>query len=233
MKLFKSNHNYFRSQNCNSVIDTPCGKIAFELKVNDYDFSNTNSKADCLRLSNGGTLLSYNHDKFIAELVICEPTYSIPKHMNVEKVVAGVWRVKPLVNNLKCIFETKLEPFNSKDLVRGSSSGEGVDAIEFNYKEYRMTIGTEDGLTLINRSIEKDMMENRFSPLNYEFPDNIIEYINDYMGLSVPLTSLEVNETSQIHFVVAWNKFVNEHDNSTWFSVDMQGDVILSKEGLI
>lgn len=233
MKLFKSNYNYFRTQNCNSVIDTPCGKIVFELKVDDYDFSSTNSRANCLKLSNGGTLLSYNHDKFISELVICEPTYSIPKHMHVEKVVAGVWRVKPLVNNLKCIFETKLEPFNSKDLVCGSSSGEGVDAIEFDYKEYRMTIGTEDGLTLINRSIEKDMMGNKFSPLNHEFPDNIIEYVNDYKGLSVPLTSLEVNEISQIHFIVAWNKFVDEYDKSTWFSVDMPGDAILSKEGLI
>lgn len=49
----------------------------------------------------------------------------------------------------------------------------------------------------------------------------------------MPLTLLEVNEISQIHFVVAWNKFVDEYDNSTWFSVDMPGGAILSKEGLM
>lgn len=141
--------------------------------------------------------------------------------------------MKPLVKNLKCILEAKLEPLNTKDLVSGSSSGEGVDAIEFDYKEYKMTIGTEDGLTLINRSNVKDLMVNKFSPLNREFPDNIIEYINDYTGLSVPLTSLEENEISQIHFVVAWNKVAIEYDSSTWFAVDRTTKSILTKEGLI
>lgn len=233
MKLFKSNHKYFQTQNCNSVIDTPCGKIVFELKIDDYNFSNTNSNADCLKLSNGGTLFSYNDNKFIAELVICEPTYTIPKHMNVEKVFAGVWRIKPLVSNLKCIFETKLIPKNLIDLVSGPNSGEGVDAITFDYVDNRMTLGTEDGLTLINRLIEKSLMGNRFSPLNREFSDNIIQYIDDYTGLSVPLTSLDENEVSQIHFVVAWNKVSDEFDSSTWFAVDMTTNSILTKEGLI
>ena len=41
------------------------------------------------------------------------------------------------------------------------------------------------------------------------------------------------NEISQIHFIVTWNNTADENDLSTWFTVDMSGDEILSKEGLI
>lgn len=231
MKLFKSNHNYFPTHKSSPIIDTPLGNILMELKVGDYNFSNTNTDPECLRLSKGGTLLSYCHNKFIAELVICEPAYNIPNQMNVDKVYAGVWRIKPLINKLNCSFETKLTP-NTNYLVSGQNSGEGLDAITFDYEENRMTLGTEDGLTLINRSNKKDLMANQFSSFNHEFPDGIIEYIDGYTGLSVPLDGLDKNEISQIHFVVAWNHIIDENDVSTWFTVDMSGDEILFKEGL-
>ncbi|WP_142289538.1 hypothetical protein [Gottfriedia luciferensis] len=183
-------------------------------------------------MSKGSTLLSYCHNKFIAELVIGEPDYNIPNQMDVDKVYAGVWRIKPLINNLKCIFETKLIPKNTKGLVSGPNSGEGLDAITFEYEENQMTLGTEDGLTLINRSKKNDLMANQFSSFNHESPDAIIEYIEGYTGLSVQLDELDKNEISQIHFVVAWNKNIDENDGSTWFTVDMSGDEILFKEGL-
>ncbi|GGI18065.1 hypothetical protein GCM10007380_41070 [Gottfriedia solisilvae] len=232
MKLFKSSHNYFPTHKSSPIIDTPFGNILMELHVGDYNFANTNTKPECLRLSKGGTLLSYCHNKFIAELVICEPAYNIPNHMAVDKVYAGVWRIKPLINNLKCIFETKLTPKYTNGLVSGPNSGEGLDAITFEYEEIRMTLGTEDGLTLINRSKKKDLMANQFSSFNHEFPDGIIEYIDGYTGLSVSLDELDKNEISQIHFVVAWNNTIDENDVSTWFTVDMSGDEILFKEGL-
>ncbi|PGM51962.1 hypothetical protein [Bacillus sp. AFS053548] len=96
-----------------------------------------------------------------------------------------------------------------------------------------MTIGTQDGNTLLNRLHEKDMMANKFNRLDKEFPDNIIHYRKDYTGLSVPLTSLERNEVTQIHFVIAWNYALDEYDSSTWFAADLSSKAILFGEELI
>ncbi|MFD4707397.1 hypothetical protein ACFWM3_21460 [Gottfriedia sp. NPDC058432] len=233
MKLFQSKNTYAQANICYKEILTPLGLVLLELNIDDKRYNNLTEISECFTLYNGGTLLCYNHQHFIAELVICEPDYKIPNHMKVEKVNAGIWRIKPLVKSLKCKFDTKLIPINFKETVCGSNSGENLDAITFEYKEFNMTIGTQDGNKLLNRFHEKDMMANKFNRLEQEFPDNIIQYNKDYTGLSVPLTSLEINEVTQIHFVIAWNYALDEFDCSTWFAVDLSSEEILSIEDLI
>ncbi|WP_129688973.1 hypothetical protein [Gottfriedia acidiceleris] len=233
MKLFQSENSYVHANNCYKEILTPLGHVSLELNIDDNCYTNLAKISECFTLHNGGTLLCYKHQHFIAELVICKPDYKIPNHMKVEKVIAGIWRIKPLVENLNCKFDTKLIPINLKETVCGSNNGVNLDAISFEYEEFKMTIGTQDGNTLLNRLHEKDMMANEFNRLEQEFPDNIIQYNKDYTGLSVPLTSLVRNEVTQIHFVIAWNYALDEFDCSTWFAVDLSSKAILSGEDLI
>ncbi|PGM51963.1 hypothetical protein [Bacillus sp. AFS053548] len=101
MKLFQSKNTHDHANNCYKEILTPLGQVMLELNIDDDRYSNLTKISDCFKLQNGGTLLSYKQHLFIAELVICNPDYKIPNQMKVEKVIAGIWRIKPLVKNLK------------------------------------------------------------------------------------------------------------------------------------
>ncbi|MDM5186471.1 hypothetical protein QUF99_03325 [Bacillus sp. DX4.1] len=230
MKLFESKNGYEPLQNCSSYVATPLGRITFDININQNLLSEIPVERNCFRLSKGGSLASYSHSDFLAELVLCKPIVRIPSYMNVEKAYGAVWRVQSFVDNLSCDFLTALNPVNTLEIDSGPDSGEGLEAITWDYREYRLTLGTQDGTLLVHRSKINDMMPNRLNAEDEIAQHNIVQYIQN--GLVVPLPPLLKNEMCQVHFVIAWNKYEDSDDVSPWFAVDMDGKSILSKEGL-
>jgi hypothetical protein len=219
--MFKSNNKISLCDTCNNYITTPLGKVIFEAYIGNKSLFQNDFAKKSYKLANGGCLISYANSNVILELALCEPTIRLPEHMDVEKVFGIVWRIKPLTENIRCRFITKIkiEKFNG-----GPDSGEDLDAITWDVDQYRATLGTQDNIAIVRRSINNDLMPNGI--YDYEF----INYLKN--GLQVNIPNLIKNDITQVHFVVVWNKRKDEDDVSTWFAADMSSKDILSAEEL-
>ncbi|MFN7249878.1 MAG: hypothetical protein ACK4M9_03715 [Anaerobacillus sp.] len=230
MKVFKAENPIKNVSNAASYVDTPLGKITFDMIINQVFLSTITTKDCFFELINGGKLLSYEHRDFIAELVICKPVIRLPEHMNIDGAFGAVWRVKSILDNLSCEFHTVLNPKQSIDIEGGVDSGEGLEGITWNNKECQLSLGTQDGVTLVHRSKINDMMPNYFDAEDEISQHNIVKYLKN--GVIVPIPKMMKDELCQIHFVIAWTKYKDEEDCSTWFVVDMDSKKILVNEGL-
>lgn len=230
MNLFMT-ENPFKSIPIDSTyVETPLGTVNFDICINKKFLSSISIEEHSFQLNEGGKLFSYVHADFIAELVICEPIIRIPPHMKIEKAYGAVWRVKSLSDQLNCEFHTVLNPVIPHEIDAGADSGEHLEALTWDYKEYRLTLGTEDGVKLVERAKFNDMMPDRFNADDDLTQHSIVQGLKN--GFNVPITKLKKNELCQVHFVIAWNKYENEDDVSTWYAVDMDGKSILLFEGL-
>jgi hypothetical protein len=230
MKVFKSNNPIKNVSNTTSSVDTPLGKITFDMIINHIPLCTITTKDSFFELYNGGKLLSYEHPDFIAELVISKPVIRLPEHMNIDRAFGAVWRLKSFFDNLSCEFHTVLNPKLSIDIEGGVDSGEGLEGITWNNKEFQLSLGTQDGLTLVHRSKINDIMPNCFDAEDEVSQHNIVKNIKN--GFNVPIPKMMKDELCQIHFVIAWTKYKDEEDCSTWFAVDQDSKKILLNEGL-
>jgi hypothetical protein len=230
MKLFKSRHPVKSIPIDSNTVETPLGKVTFDLRINKNLLSTISTDRHSYQLYKGGKILCYFHSDFIAELVICEPDIRIPPHLKLDKVYGAVWRVKSLINHLKCEYYSVLNPDNPLGIDGGTDSGEHLEALTWDYKEHRLTLGTQDGVKLVHRAEMNDLMPNRFKATDEISQHSIVQILEN--GFNVPVPELMKNELCQVHFVIAWNKCEREDDVSTWFAVDLEGKSILSKEEL-
>jgi hypothetical protein len=221
LRLFNSINNYSLSNKCNNYITTPLGKVIFEAYVGNKTLLLNDFDKKSYKLANGGCLISYANSNVILELALCEPTIRLPEHMDVEKVFGIVWRIKPLTENIRCKFITNID---IKKVNGGPDSGEDLDAITWDVDQYRATLGTQDNIAIVRRSINNDFMPNGIH--DYE----VVHYLNNELQVYIP--NLIKNDISQVHFVLSWTKRKDEDDVSTWFAADMKTEEILSAEAL-
>ncbi|MDW2879738.1 MULTISPECIES: hypothetical protein [Bacillaceae] len=227
MKLFQNTQESESEFGCSPIIQTPAGAIAFDLRINGQVPSRCHSKPSCYRLENGELLLRYSHKDYIAELLLCEPDTRIPSHMKIEKAAAAVWRLRACHNLRDCIFQAEMEPIGSAGW---PDSGERLEAMTWEYGEWKLTLGTEDGAALVQRSRIKDMMPDSFYAEDEISQIQIVRYLPN--AIAVPIPEIRKGELCQVHFVAAWSRPKEDGDASAWFAVDRTGGEILEGSGL-
>jgi hypothetical protein len=150
-----------------------------------------------------------------AELVVGPLEPHLPPGMKVDFCVAAIWRIGAKVHlaNLRFWCE-RIQSEGEED--GGPSSGEGLDAIDWQVGDLVLSVGTEDGEYLGRRAAHADGMPSRLvGELHY----GTVEY--EPNSLTVPLSGADKLEVIEIQFIVAWapglasGEFV-----STWFAVD-------------
>lgn len=136
--------------------------------------------------------------------------------MNVDKCIAGVWRINTISNKLNFKFQCCLET----NLEGSPESGEGFIAQSFENDSIRITMGTED-----EEGFEKHV-GSKWLPKHFknQFYPNLFEYLKN--GISVTLPSLFKNDFVEVHFLVAWS---SSKDIATWYAVDQPIKEILQK----
>jgi hypothetical protein len=148
--------------------------------------------------------------------------------MNIDKAFGAVWRVKSLIDNLDCEFHAVLHPKETFKIEGGVNSGEGLEAFTWDNKLFNLSLGTQDGATLVHRSKINDRMPNCFDAEDEMSQHNIVQYLNN--GINVPIPKIMKEELCQVHFAIAWAKY--NDDYSTWFAVDLNSKSILLNEGV-
>lgn len=219
MKLFELKDFYLQQKNSRDI-ETPLGKVNFNLKIGKTSLSMINTSCS-YKDSSDNYLTGWYTNNFDAELLICRPSFTLPPGMEVENCLAAVWRILPFKQEKNCIFSAQWhEGYTWKD--GGPDSGESLDAQTWYNDEYEISIGTQDGEMLKARSQLNDMMPTAFND-NID-PLALIKYTK--RGLFVPIDNIFSNKICQVHFVVSWNRRKAD-DVSTWYAVDLNSTEIL------
>ncbi|MCP1183709.1 hypothetical protein [Paenibacillus sp. 1781tsa1] len=225
MKLFRGEEALIQEiDTLQPSICTPLGTIEFLLSVSNECYFPT----DCFRLKQGGFFYQYQYESFDCELVICKPKLDFASQQAVEECWGAVFRIKPNINYSisTCRFSAFWqEGYNWEDY--GSNTGEDLEAIEYENENYRLHLGTQDAPLLIARRDQGDMIPKSLC-LNTDF-EKYGFIISSDKGIEVPMTPIDAEETCQIHFVIAWNRNIEE-DVSTWLAVDLTSKQILKRE---
>ncbi|MGD6878059.1 hypothetical protein [Bacillus infantis] len=227
MKLFQNTKGSESEFGCSPIIQTPAGTIAFDLRINGQIQSRCQSKPSCFRLENGALLLRYSCKDYIAELLLCEPDIRIPSHMKIDKAAAAVWRLRARHNLRDCIFQAEMRP---KGSAGWPESGERLEAMTWEYGQWKLTLGTEDGTALVHRARIKDMMPDSFYAEDEISQLQIVRCLTN--AIAVPIPEIRKGELCQVHFVAAWNRPKEDGDASSWFAVDKTGGEILEGSGV-
>lgn len=119
------------------------------------------------------------------------------------------------LNDLR--FKALLEP--NSIVCSGATTGEGIEAQDWNNRNYVMLVGTED-LEYLRARVKHCIV----------FPDAPFTYSNE--SLSIHIMEIPSGESLSLHFVVAWNKFPEIVESSCWFAVDQSHISILSATGV-
>lgn len=208
-------------------ISTPLGTIEFLLFVsNEYYFP-----TQCSRLKQGGFFYQYRYETFDCELVICKPKLDFASQQAVEECWGAVFRIKPHRNHSvdTCRFSACWQEGHRWEDY-GFNTGEDLEAIEYENKNYRLHLGTQDIPLLMARRDQGDMIPKSLI-LNTDCEKYGFITSSD-QGIEVPMTTMDSKETCQIHFVIAWNRKIEE-DVSTWLAVDLTSKQILKREEIL
>lgn len=212
MKLFSTDCQYIVTEAIEPIIETPLGKVITTITIDDKTI--TEYKTCTFFLESGARIVTFEHDDFIAELLICRPNFYLSKELEVLDCWAYLWRLKGIqrVNKPKFIVHWK-EDYTWID--SGPNSGEHLDAIAFSNSESKVLLGTQDGEVLVGRAKKNELMPNKFDPATE--PSTIVEYLDE--GIEVPIPCLSPDELCQIQFLIAWNTN-SEDEVGTWYAVD-------------
>ncbi|WP_431087678.1 hypothetical protein [Paenibacillus sp. 8b26] len=228
MKLFHGEQVLIKENNLlQPQIHTPLGIIEFSLTVSDNFYHPEQS----YKLKNGGSLYKYYYDSFDCELVVCRPKLNLALHLTVEECWGAVFRIKPYTNTQisTCSFSASWkEGYSWTDY--GSNTGEDLEAVEYENQVYRLHLGTQDGDMLMARRNQGDMIPKSLC-LNSDF-EKYGFILNSDKGIKIPMTLIDSNEICQVHFLIAWNKNIEE-DVSTWLAVDQFSNEILKGEEIL
>ncbi|MFD1018585.1 hypothetical protein [Thalassobacillus hwangdonensis] len=233
MKLFQSVIPYTQLNFQTNKVSTPFGTMCFPLILEGNAVTDKAEKAAYM-LDSGATVLSYEGETYTAELLIGEVLGNFQNNIEVDVMIAAVWRVRVNQQTNECTFKAFLEPGDCDDFSCGPDSGENLESLQFINDAYMMNLGTEDGASLLSRATNGGGMPAAFStryPFEqcYDYVD-IVKY--DRYGLTLPLSSIQSGEMCQAHFVLALKEGVDEEDASTWIAVDRKGEDLLAEHGI-
>ncbi len=158
------------------------------------------------------------------EIIKLQITPAIPKDMQIEECIAYLIRFKCL-KKFQLEFMCTLE-FENDILEAEPEPGHRLIAQSFEYKNTRLTIGTEDEESLEDRRAKHHTwMPHRL------FTDHLISYENVVCiknGIKVVLPPFQ-GESGQIQFVISWSRVKSNDSHSTWFAVDTPFEEILKQ----
>jgi len=226
MNLFKCRSKSFHSKLDDEplICNTPFGKLFFQLTCNDKEVFFLSPRETYSHKS--AIISSWRLEGCEVEFFRADFTPKIPAHMSVNYCTAGIWRIKSIFSNLKLDFRTFIE-HGLNILNTDGESGEGLTSFLCENNQFKLSIGTEDEEYLASRASLQKWMPQRFR--NIFLNNLIVECMSN--GLKVDLPPLNINETVQIQFVIAWSSKEN-YSESTWFAVDASADYILKLFGI-
>ena len=128
----------------------------------------------------------------------------LPQGMSVLASYAVLLKLQTLEPVVDLKFSARLIKPSSKG---GASTGEGLEALEWEDEGHVMLIGTED----------REYLERRL-PKAIVLPDEPVTCSSG--GLSVHVASIPAGVPVSLHFVVAWNRLPERVAQSCWFAVD-------------
>lgn len=214
MELFEKNIEKLNIIDSHNQIETPLGDIHFAVQSDSIDIT---TMSECkTRLLNGKAIYRWENNSFEAEFLSYKPTNNIPDGMAVDNCIAVAWRLRAKKTidapvEFKCSWNKN---YSWNDY--GANSGEYLDAQTWEDGIHYVTIGTEDGEYLSIRSKMDRMIPRSLKSKDIDL--GLVQY--NELGLSVPIPSIEENETCHIQFVVSWGK----SEIATWYAVGITTD---------
>lgn len=222
MELFKAKGSIFEGSLNSLRLETPLKEISLNVSSNDLSLVSTQPDQILIVQSNSKAIVTkWRNPNSLIELLKVELFPQLPKEMKVEKCFAFVWRVSPITEAIYFDFECTLE--KPERFESHPESGEELVAQTFSDSNYCLTMGTEDEDYLSQRSYVAKGLSRR---LNRSINSEVVYYTES--GLKINLPKLYPNEVAQVHYVVAWSNFVNNHISSC-FAVDQKSTFILEQ----
>lgn len=140
-----------------------------------------------------------------AELQLFELPQVLQNGMTVDQVIACYLTVEPSIDAADLVFSAKLE---NERLLGSFESGEYLECISWESKDWAVSLGTEDSEALSRRL---DLKIDRESyPITYS-----------HSGLELRLNGLKKGLEWSFHFIVAYKRLPDDRQCSTWFAVDV------------
>lgn len=140
----------------------------------------------------------------------------IPPGMSVSACYAVVLTINVPNPVLDLKFQALLEPISI--VSSGASTGEALEAQEWNNQSHVMLVGTED----------REYLGKRL-PHNIIFPEAPFTYSPE--ALSIHIAQIPSGQQLSLHFIVAWNALPEIVAPSCWFAVDQAHHSVLSIVG--
>ena len=214
---------------------TPLGTLTFDAEFDGIVIGDLNPSSSH-RLEPDGYLFNWTLDGIVAELLLCRPQLSLADGMSVTDCWAGMWRLRATAAatspDERPVFVCRWEP--GYQWTEGSpETGEGLDAQTWENTETLVTVGTAD-CEWLSGYAQQGILPHRWADIlgwNYGGTTDKIDpitYLKD--SIQVILPELNMDETCQIHFVVAWSPSTGDEraDHSTWYAVDQRPKDILA-----
>ncbi|OMF15257.1 hypothetical protein BK131_10240 [Paenibacillus amylolyticus] len=224
MHLFRTVNSHKLSESVVPKIQTPFGQLITNIQwrqENIQEFA-VNTRL----LKNDSYIILYETRDITAELLVTKPEPNLPDGATIDDCRSLMWRCQAKKSLEQILFTLKWEiPFNWTQ--SAPDSGENLDAISFYDDSYVLTVGTEDGETLVRRAKQNHWMAKSIADLE---AFHLIRYLED--GLQVEIPRIQVGEQLQIHFNVAWGEST-DYNVGPWFAVDMLPEQIMAKSGVI
>ncbi|MGD7045898.1 hypothetical protein [Jeotgalibacillus proteolyticus] len=209
-------------------IETPLGPVYFEAGMADSFQTTRDAPMTTYQLTSGVIVHSFKQPGFEAELLLSE----VPVPYQVDKVMAGIWRLKAHEDARTFRFKTGLVPNPSVHIDTGPGGGEHFEALTMHDKKWHVSLGTEDEEKLLYRESAQDFLPFSLHDRSFKPPYQsygLVEMEKD-LCFHVELPAIRKNEIVQIHFAVAWKPLEDAwNDISTWASVDLDVKELLKQ----
>ena len=152
-----------------------------------------------------------NLDNF--EIKTCEIQPILPEGMSVEVCTAVLLRGTSVIDIENIVYSCTWDSLKEKGY---GTSGEALDAWEWEHKGKLVMVGTEDSEWLDARL----KLNKEFNPSNY--PISMTEN-----RIIIKIEEFRANKELSLHFVVAWNSLPEKKECSCWFALDFPHERIL------
>lgn len=216
MSLFFTHQKLIPIKDYPVSLETPLGKLDFEIKMNHSFVGIPSSTKSSEKTS---ILMNWNHVKYHLDCLKISFTPILPPAMKVDQCFAYIWRMEALEDlnvNFKCL---------AKNLLEGSpESGAFLISQSFENQSIKLSIGTEDEEKIQSRAKDKDWVPQRIDTEAEAYSINCLNH-----GLEVNF-SLLMHEKIQIQFIIAWSSR-DAKEISTWYAVEQQAMTILKEAG--
>ncbi|MDG5472238.1 hypothetical protein P6709_10780 [Jeotgalibacillus sp. ET6] len=227
--------NLFASKNAPQVvfnrmtwIETPLGTVYFEAGMADSSQTTRDAPMTTYQFTSGVMVHSFKQPGFEAELLLCE----VPVPYQVDKVMAGIWRLKAHEDGRTFRFKTGLVPNPSLHIHTGPGGGEHFEALTMHDDKWHLSLGTEDEEKLLYRESVQDFLPLSLHDRSFKPPFQSYGLVGMEKDLcfDVELPAIRKQEIAQIHFAVSWKRLEDVwNDISTWVSVDLNAKVVLKQ----